>query len=108
MKNAVPVKVGKGDIPDRRLLAFGAVLSDLDNREIDPEYLDLRFAEQVVVKPRANMETNTELEPAPPAIAKPAISKPAPKKKTTVKKPGKSVTGKAGNKGRRSRHGRHT
>jgi len=107
MENAVPVNVGRGDIPERRLLAFAAVLHDLDDKEIEPEYLDLRFAEQVVVKPKAKVETKSEPEPARPAIAKPAISKPAPKK-TAVKKPGKSVTGKAGNKGRRSRHGRHT
>jgi cell division protein FtsQ len=107
MENAVPVKVGKGDIPERRLQALSAVLADLAEREVDVEYLDLRFAQQVVVKPiPEETETKVEPEPASPALAKPAISKPAPKR-TPAKKPGKGAPGKAGNKGRRS-HGRHT
>ncbi len=52
MQNGVPVRVGNGDIPPRRLTAFRAVFEDLVRKEIDSEYLDLRFAGQVIVKPR--------------------------------------------------------
>jgi cell division septal protein FtsQ len=131
MRDAVPVKVGRGDIPERRLVAFGAVLADLEAKDIEPEYLDLRFARQVVVKPQPEDDEKTEPAPAPPTIAKPvppktrgakpAITKPAPKKssaalkktpvadkKSSMKKPVKKPTARTGNKGRRSRHGRNT
>lgn len=52
MQDGVPVRVGNGDIPPRRLTAFRAVFEDLARKKIDSEYLDLRFAGQVIVKPR--------------------------------------------------------
>lgn len=97
MKHGVPVKVGRGDIPERRLLALRAVLDDLAGKEVEVEYLDLRFAGQVVCKPRPEPKEIAEVVVAPKAVVKRS-----PVKKGAVSKHG------AGKKGRRSRHGRNT
>lgn len=83
---AVPVKVGRGDIPPRRLQAFRAALDDLARRKIEARYWDLRFSGQVVVmrQPEAPEE-----EPGTPST------------------PGARKAG-AGRTGRRIRHGRIT
>lgn len=83
---AVPVKVGRGDIPPRRLMAFRAALDDLARRKIEAQYWDLRFTGQVVVmrQPEAPEE-----EPGPPSTS------------------GARAAG-AGPTGRRIRHGRIT
>jgi cell division septal protein FtsQ len=59
LANSVPVRVGRGDIPPRRLMAFRAVIEDLAAKKIDPEYLDLRFSGQIVVKPRPEPDEET-------------------------------------------------
>jgi cell division protein FtsQ len=88
LSNAVPVRVGRGDIPPRRLMAFRAVIEDLVAKDIDPEYLDLRFSGQIVVKPR----------PEPPDD----------EGKSGARVGNRTVKGDAGHRGRRSRHGLNT
>jgi cell division protein FtsQ len=86
MEKAIPVRVGRGDIPLRRLMAFRAVIEDLAERKIDPEYLDLRFSGQIVVKPGPETEDVTSSAGARIRAAKPATDR----------------------RGRRSRHGLNT
>jgi len=96
-RRAVPVKVGRGDIPERRLLALRAVLSDLASKEVEVEYIDLRFVGQVVCKPRPEPKEIAEVVVAPKAVVKRS-----PAKKGSLTRHG------VGKKGRRSRHGRNT
>ncbi|MDZ4804745.1 MAG: cell division protein FtsQ/DivIB, partial [Candidatus Eisenbacteria bacterium] len=97
MTHAIPVKVGRGDISERRLLALRAVLDDLACKEIEPEYIDLRFAGQVVYKPKPARVEIVEVIVEPKAVVK----RP-PAKKGAVTKNG------VGKKGSQGRHGRHT
>jgi cell division protein FtsQ len=87
MDGGVPVLVGRGDCPRRRLEALCVVLDDAARREEVLEYVDLRFVGQVVTKPRPEPEVEEESTPA--------------------EGPSGAVTRGAGPKGRRSRHGRN-
>lgn len=91
MADGVPVRVGRGDIPPRRLMALRAVLDDLARQNVEAEYLDLRFAGQVVVMPVP------EVEEAEDGAA-------GPEKKAG----GDAGRSGAAARGRRSRHGRNT
>jgi hypothetical protein len=79
------------------LLALRAVLDDLTGRDVEAEYIDLRFAGQVVCKLRPELKEIAEVVVAPKAVIKRS-----PAKKGTPTRHG------AGKKGRRSRHGRNT
>lgn len=88
MEGGVPVLVGRGDCPRRRLQALCAVLDDMARREENLEYVDLRFVGQIVTKPRPEPEVEEESTDNPGATS--------------------AVTRGAGPKGRRSRHGLNT
>lgn len=97
MSHGIPIKVGRGDIPPRRLHALSAVLDDLSRKETMLEYIDLRFSGQVVCKPVPEPKEIAEVVVAPKAV-----TKRPPAKKGAATKHG------AGKKGRQTRHGRNT
>ncbi|TPW09779.1 MAG: hypothetical protein FD129_2096, partial [bacterium] len=79
------------------LLALRAVLDDLMAKEIEPEYVDVRFAGQVVYKPKPTPEPIEVVTIQPEAVVKrPPVTK------------GATTKHGAGKKGRRSRNGRNT
>lgn len=61
----VLVRAGDGDVPVRRLQAMQAARGDLKLREIDPAYLDVRFAGLIVAKPLDPGAPIAESVPAP-------------------------------------------
>lgn len=110
--DGVPVRVGDGRIPERRLLALQGVLNDLARNEIEADYIDLRFAGMAAVMPTPDV-TEPGASPSgrmagtppvakapksavmtrPPAAKKPAVKAPAAAK-SVRKAPAKNGQGR--------------
>lgn len=77
--DGVPVRVGDGRLPERRLLALSAVLNDLARDEVEAGYIDLRFAGMVAVMPTPVSPPTTAVVDA---AAAPPVAAVRPKPKT--------------------------
>lgn len=76
----VSIKIGSGDL-DKKLDRLGIVTEELEKRNMQVEYIDLRFADKIIVKPVTVVN-----EEAKPAVTKKRPEKVQRKKKNDAKK----------------------
>ncbi|MGO9376944.1 MAG: cell division protein FtsQ/DivIB [Dissulfurispiraceae bacterium] len=84
--DGVPIKVGAGDLP-KKLEKLDFVRDELVKRNMSVEYIDLRFADKIVVKPLKPVakEPESKSSPTVETVRKKAKQKDAKHKKTDKK-----------------------
>ncbi len=87
--DGVPVKIGAGDLP-RKLEKLDFVRDELGKRNMSVEYIDLRFADRIVVKPLKQDVRAPERKGKPEADK---VRKQAKQKNARHKKSDKKVAG---------------
>ena len=84
--DGVPVKIGEGDLP-RKLEKLDFVRDELGKRNMPVEYIDLRFADRIVVKPLKQDVRGPERKGKPEADKDgKSLNRKTPDKKRAIRK----------------------